>query len=60
MNLNNLQQQILENLQTSIRKQEESKMLNFVADNNIIPIPYPNDGNAYQWDENLRNWTLYG
>jgi len=24
----------------------------------IAPIPYPNDGNFYRWDEKQINWTL--
>ena len=24
------------------------------------PVPYPEDGNVYYWDENAANWTLLG
>ena len=23
------------------------------------PVPYPNDGKTYVWDENIQNWVLY-
>lgn len=23
------------------------------------PVPYPNDGNLYSWDEEAKNWTLF-
>ncbi len=25
----------------------------------IAPIPYPNDGNLYLWDESIVNWKLF-
>ena len=25
---------------------------------NILPIPYPTDGNQYYWSEDILNWNL--
>jgi len=26
----------------------------------ISPVPYPNDGNFYEWNEEMQNWTQVG
>lgn len=33
-------------------------MNNFICFYNL-PIPYPNDGNQYYWDEENKQWNIY-